>query len=139
MVPRLISLLHCLFAQPYPHLQGDACNMASSLAASLQTSGFEMLHATDVVPLLDMEGVVDAWTNRLHCAGPGSLDWPRVAPFHSKSGCVMQPWFKTFSLHKKEYQLPVSGRMQFCLRAHATFFAVCSWVVMPCQLLLGVG
>ena len=53
--------------------QGGACNMASSLAACLHTVGFEMPREHDVVPLLDVDGVVEALTAHLQSTGSGSL------------------------------------------------------------------
>ena len=50
--------------------QGGACNMASSLATCLHTVGFEKPRVIDVVPLFDVDGVVDALTERLTCIGP---------------------------------------------------------------------
>ena len=58
----LIPLPHCVFGQPHGCLSGGVCIMASSLAALLHTVGFEMPHVTDVVPLLNVDGVVDALT-----------------------------------------------------------------------------
>ena len=40
--------------------QGVACNMASSLAACMHSVGFEMPRVHDVVPLIDVDGVVEA-------------------------------------------------------------------------------
>ena len=44
--------------------QGGACNMASSLATCLHTVGLEMPRVIDMVPLFDVDGVVDALTER---------------------------------------------------------------------------
>ena len=60
--------------------QGGACNMASSLAACLRSVGFEMPRVHDVVPLLDVDGVVEALTGRLQGTGSGSLYYPSAAP-----------------------------------------------------------
>ena len=45
--------------------QGGACNMASSLAACLRSVGFEMPRVHGVVPLLDVDRVVEGLTVRL--------------------------------------------------------------------------
>ena len=60
--------------------QGDACNIASSLAACLHCVGFEMPHVHDVVPLLDVDSVVEALTANLQSTGSDSLYCPRSAP-----------------------------------------------------------
>ena len=54
--------------------------MASSLAACLRSVGFEMPHVRDVVPLFDVDGVVEALTRNLQGTGSGSLYCPRAAP-----------------------------------------------------------
>ena len=66
--------------------QGGACNMASSLAACLRSVGFEMLCMHDVVPLLDVDSVVEALTGRLQ--GTGSLYCPRAAPTQGVVSCT---------------------------------------------------
>ena len=61
--PACCSLYHtvCL-DNPADPFQGGACNMASSLAACLHSVGFEMPRVHNVVPLLDVDGVVEALT-----------------------------------------------------------------------------
>ena len=44
--------------------QEGACSTANSLAACLHSVGFEMPRVHDVVPLLDVDGVVEALTAR---------------------------------------------------------------------------
>ena len=85
--------------------QVGACNMASSLAACLHKIGFEMLRVTDVVPLLDVDGVVDALTERLTCIGPGSVYCPHVAPSWGVVSCTYEQWFKPFSPRRRYCQL----------------------------------
>ena len=104
--------------------QGGACNMASSLAACLHKVGFEMPRVTDVVPMLDVDGVVDALTERLTCIGPGSVYCPRVASSRGVVSCTYEQWFKRFSTRRRYCVLPVSGRrmqrfLQFRLGCHA--------------------
>ena len=60
--------------------QGDACNMAGSLATCLHSVGFEMPRVHDVAPLLDVDGVVEALTVLLQITGSGGLHCPRAAP-----------------------------------------------------------
>ena len=102
-------------------------NMAGSLAACLQTVGFEMPCVSDVVPLLDVDGVVDALTGRLTCVGLGSVYCPRVAPSQGVVSCTYEQWFRPFSPCRRYCQLPVSGgRMQRFLQFRLDF--------VPCQL-----
>ena len=54
--------------------------IGSSLAACLHSVGFEMPRVHDVVPLLDVDGVVEALTAHLQSTGSGSLYCPRAAP-----------------------------------------------------------
>ena len=90
--------------------QGGACNMASSLAACLRSVGFEMPRVHDVVPLLDVDGVVEALTGHLQGTGSGSLYCLR-APTQGVVSCTYQQWFK-----------PYSPRRRYC--QHAAIFAV---------------
>ena len=62
--------------------------MASSLAACLQSVWFDMLRLHDVVPLLDVDGVVEALTTRLQSTGSGSLYWARAVPIHGVVSCT---------------------------------------------------
>ena len=66
--------------------------MASSLATCtrLHSVVFEMPCVHDVVPLLDVNDVVEALT-ALHSTGSGNLHCPRAAPTQGDgSNCVMQ-------------------------------------------------
>ena len=103
--------------------QGGACNMASSLAACLHSVGFEMPRVHDVVPLLDVDGVVEALTERLQSTGTGSLYCPRAAPTQGVVSCTYEQWFRPYSPRRRYCQLPVSGRrmqrfLQFRLGCH---------------------
>ena len=89
--------------------QGGACKMTSSLAACLHSVGFEMPRVHDVVPLLDVEGVVEALTAHLQSTGSGSLYRPRAVPTQGVS-CTYEQWFKPYSLRRRYCHLPVSGR-----------------------------
>ena len=97
--------------------------MASSLAACLRSVGFEMPRVHDVVPVLDMDGVVEPLTGHLQGTGSGSLYCPRAAPTQGVVSCTYQQWFKPYSPRRRYCQLPVSGRrmqrfLQFRLRCH---------------------
>ena len=103
--------------------QGGACNMASSLASCLHSVGFDMPRVHDVVPLLDVDGVVEALTVRLQSTGSAGLYCPRVAPTQGVVSCTYQQWFRPFSMRRRYCQLPVSGRrmqrfLQFRLGCH---------------------
>ena len=90
--------------------QGVACNMSSSLAACLRSVGFEMPRVHDVVPLLDVDGIVEALTGHLQGTGSGSLYCPRAAPTRGVVSCTCEQWFKPYSSRRRFCQLPVSGR-----------------------------
>ena len=72
------------------NIQGGTDNLANSLAACLHSVGFEMPHVHDVVPLLDVDGVVEALTARLQSTGSGSLYCPRAAPTQGVVSCTYE-------------------------------------------------
>ena len=97
--------------------------MASSLAACLRSVGFEMPRVHDVVPLLDVDGIVEALTGDLQGTGSGSLYCPRAAPARGVVSCTCEQWFKPYSSRRRYCQLSVSGRrmqhfLQFRLGCH---------------------
>ena len=97
--------------------------MANSLAAYLRSVGSEMPCVHVVVPLLDVDGVVEALTARLQSTRSGGLYCPRAAPAQGVVSCAYEQWFKPYSPHRRYCQLPVSGRrlqriLQFRLGCH---------------------
>ena len=68
--------------------QEGACSTADSLAACLHSVGFEMPRVHDVVPLLDVDGVVEALTARWQSTGSGTLYCPRAAPAQGVVSCT---------------------------------------------------
>ena len=84
----------------------------------------------DVVPLLDVDGVVHAlWppsmkalTARLQSTGSGSWYCPRAAPTQGVVSCTYEQWFKLYSPRRRycNCQLPVTRFWE----AHAAIFAV---------------
>ena len=111
--------------------QEGTCNLANSLAACLHSVGFEMPRVHDVMPLLDVDGVVEALTARLQSTGSGSLYCPRAAPLrvlfhaHTSSGLSL-------IAH-------VGGIVSFLfLGGTCSEFCSLGWAVMACQLLLAV-
>ena len=103
--------------------QGGTDNLANSLAACLRSVGFEMPRVHDVVPLLDVDGVLEALTARLQSTGSGSLYCPRAAPTQGVVSCTYEQWFKPYSPRRRYCQLLVSGRrmrrfLQFRLGCH---------------------
>ena len=92
--------------------------MANSLAACLQSVGFEMPRVHDVAPLLDVDGVVEALTARLQSTGSGRLHCPCAAPTQGVVACPFEQWFKPYSPHK--------GIREFCKCFVAEHFAVFS-------------
>ena len=117
--------------------QGGACSMASLLAAYLHSVGFEMPRVHDVVPLLDVDGVVEALTAHLQGTGSGSLYCPRAAPTQGVVSCTYEKWFKPYSPHRRYCQPPISGRRMQRFLACSDFCSL-GWAVMACQLLLAV-
>ena len=100
--------------------------MASSC---LHTVGFQMPRVIDVVPLSDVDGVMDALTERLTCVGPGRMYCLRVAPSQGVVSCTYEQWFRPVSPRRRYCQLPVSGRrmqrfLQFRLGCHALPIAI---------------
>ena len=87
--------------------QKGACNMASSLAACLRSVGFEMPRMHDVVPLLDVDGVVEGLTGHLQGTGSGSLYCLCAAPTRGVVLCTYEQWFKPYSPRRRYCQLPV--------------------------------
>ncbi len=103
--------------------QGGACNMASSLASCLQSVGFDMPRVCDVVPLLDVDGVVESLTVTLQATGDSASFCPRQAPTQGVVSCTYEQWFRPYSARRRYCQLPVSGRrmqrfLQFRLGCH---------------------
>ena len=67
----------------------------------------------DVVPLLDVDGVVEALPGHLQGTGSGSLYCPRAAPTQEAVSCTYEQWVK-----------PYSPRRSYCFwEAHAAIFA----------------
>ena len=114
--------------------------MASSLAACLRLVGFVMPRMHDVVPLFDVDGVVEALTGHLQGTGSGSLYCPCAAPTQGVVSCTYEQWFKSYSPRRRYCQLPVSGRrmqqfLQFRLGCHGLPIAT-GWR-WPCTGLTG--
>ena len=77
----------------------------------------------DVVPLLDVDGIVEALTGRLQGTGSGSLYSPCAALDQGVVSCTYEQWFKPCSARRRYCQLPVSGKrmqrfLQFRLGCH---------------------
>ncbi len=60
--------------------QGGACNMASSVASCLGSVGYDMPRVFDVIPLLEIDSIVEALTVQLQDMGSAALYCPRKAP-----------------------------------------------------------
>ena len=75
--------------------------MANSLAACLHLVGFEMPRVHDVVPLSEVDGVVEALTARLQSTGSGSLYCPRAAPTQGVVSCTYEQWYKPYSPRRR--------------------------------------
>ena len=59
----------------------------------------------DVVPLLDVDGVVKALINDmtalLQSTASGGLHWPRAAPSQGVLSCTYEQWFKPYSPRRR--------------------------------------
>ena len=116
--------------------QGGACNMASSVASCLRSVGYDMPHVSDVMPLLDIDSIVEALTVQLQGVGSAALYCPREAPTRGVVSCtyefisfihefnskpLFEQWFRPYSLRRRYCHLPVSGRrfLQFRLGCHS--------------------
>ena len=126
------SLYHTVYLNKITDaFQEGACSIASSQAACLQSVGFEMLRVRDVAPLLNVDGVTEALTARLHGTGSGSLYCLFAAPTQGVVSCTYEHRAKPYSLRKRCCQLPVSEkRMQRFLQLRL--------VGMACLLLLAI-
>ena len=60
--------------------QGGACNMASSVAGCLSSVGYDMPRVFVVIPLLEIDSIVEALTVQLQDVGSAALYCPRVFP-----------------------------------------------------------
>ncbi len=93
--------------------QKGACNVASSVAGWLRSVGYNMPRVFDVMPLLDIDGIVEALTVQLQDMGSAALYCPREAPTRGVVSCTYEQWFRPYSLRRRYCHLPVSGgRMQ---------------------------
>ena len=102
---------------------GGACNMASSLAGCLRSVGYDMPRVCDVIPILDVDNIIEVLTTQLQDLGDGALYCPRVAPTRGVVSCTYEQWFRPYSLRRRYCRLPVSGRrmqrfLQFRLGCH---------------------
>ena len=105
--------------------------MASLLAACLHSVGFEMPRVHDVVPLLDVDGILEALTAHLQSTGSGGLYCPRAALTQGVVSCTYEQWFKPYS--------HVRGIVSFLFLGGAcSGFCSLGWAVMACQLLMAV-
>ena len=103
--------------------QGGACNMASSVAGCLSSVGYDMPRVFDVIPLLEIDSIVEALTVQLQDMGSAALYCPREAPTRGVVSCTYEQWFGPYSLRRRYCHLPVSGRgmqrfLQFRLGCH---------------------
>ena len=104
--------------------QGGACNMASSVAGCLRSVGYDMPRVFDVMPLLDIDSIVEALTVQLQDMGSAALYCPRAAPTRGVVSCTYEQWFRPYSLRRRYCHLPVSGGrmrrfLQFRLGCHS--------------------
>ncbi len=103
--------------------RGGACNMASSVASCLGSVGYDMPRVFDVIPLLEIDSIVEALSVQLQDMGSAALYCPREAPTRGVVSCTYEQWFRPYSLRRRYCHLPVSGRgmqrfLQFRLGCH---------------------
>ncbi|DBB12818.1 TPA: hypothetical protein ACH3X3_005582 [Trebouxia sp. C0006] len=67
--------------------QGGACNMASSVAGCLSSVGYDMPRVFDVIPLLEIDSIVEALTVQLQDA-PQSPDAGSLIQLYSSLGAA---------------------------------------------------
>ena len=67
--------------------------MASSLTACLHSVSLEMPRVHNVLPLLHVDGFVEAPTGHLQGAGSGSLYCPRAVLTHGGVSCTYKQRF----------------------------------------------
>ena len=111
--------------------QGGSDNLANSLAACLHSVGFEMPRVHDVVPLLDVDGVVEALTARLQSKVLAVcivlVQPPLRVLFHAHTSSDLR-----LIAH-------VGGIVSFLfLGVACSDFCSLGWAVMACRLLLAV-
>ena len=104
--------------------------------ACLHSVGFEMPRVHDVVPLLHVDGVVEALTACLQSTGSGSLYCPRAAP---TQGVVSWVLFHAHTSSGLSLIAHVGGIVSFLFLGGAcSDFCSLDWAVMACRLLLAV-
>lgn len=106
------------------HVGRGAKNFASSVATCLQSVGHLMPHDSSVVPVMEVDALVDALRAHLHGTPDYGMYCPRAAPSTGVVSCTYHHWFKPFSKRRRYCQLPVSGRrmqrfLQFRLGSHS--------------------
>ena len=95
-----------------------------------------MPHVHDVVPLLEVDSVVEALTECLQSTGSGSLYCPRAARTQGLVLCTYKQWFKPYSPCRRCCQLPVSGR---CMQRILQFRLGCHGLPIATGWLAGAG
>ncbi len=87
-----------------------------------------MPHVFDVMPLLDVDSIVEALTVQLQDVGSATLYCPRDAPTTGVVPCTYEQWLRPYSLRRRYCHLPISGRhmqrfLQFRLGNHSLVVA----------------
>ena len=72
--------------------------MASSVASCLSSVGYDMPRVFDVMPLLDVDSIVEALTAQLQDMGSAALYCYREAPTQGVVSCTYEQWFRPYSL-----------------------------------------
>ena len=110
---------------------GGACNMASSLAGCLHSVGYDMPRVCDVIPMLDVDNIIEVLTAQLQDLGNGALYCPRVPPTRGVVSCTYEQCFRPYTLRRRFCHL-------LCLAGACSAFCRLGLVAMACLLLMVV-
>ena len=96
------------------HVERGAKNFSSSIATCLQSVGHSMPHDSGVIPIMEVDAMIEALNRQLQGTHSHTLHCPRAAPSAGVVSCT---------LRRRYCQLPVSGRrlqrfLQFRLGSH---------------------
>ncbi len=86
-----------------------ARNFSSSVASCLRSVGQGLPYTGDIIPVLEVDTVVEALRQRLHGTHDFELHCPRAARTVGVVSCTYHHWFRSFSKRRRYCQLPVSG------------------------------
>ena len=116
MIPFFIPFCLTIFMMPFVwgHGAKNCC---------LQSVGHFMLSDSSVVPIMEVDAIIEALCEQLQGTHSHALQCPRAAPSAGVVSCAYHQWFRPFGKHRRFCQLPVSGKrrqhfLQFRLGSH---------------------